>query len=430
MPPNLPLEVIVHVAFFIQEWSTLIQYIEALRSATVADLGPLEHMWELHLQGCENKDLWPRLDLTNTADVSRIHVEAIAKYYGSLSLSAATEISWVSQFVDPKASLQLIMPSKLGTSTLNVLHQWSQCRITSLHFSGPHDSFCEHLSSFRQLQVLQMDRCTQSNAAIVFKFAASSLSLLELQVQTFQRRWYVNCVMKTSMANDIFTWIGSLPVRRIELMGFSWESLTLRREFLAVVNEKPTLESFKLFDSDKTTFVLRTRYDRQSNMLSLAVSSLEIRGFAAMDMTTLTDYVYQLREILQTNAKTLQLVFLTWQQCRILYNMFVPFLQESSLGKLDIKLYKMTVDNAAQLAHDLFEHPHFHDLNISTVNIPTAAVKTLLTALSTWLSKIDLGRIEIVYSKEESNELKEFALKQGVQVEFEFTWNKLVQLKT
>ncbi|CAK4870837.1 unnamed protein product, partial [Aphanomyces euteiches] len=99
--PSLPSEIVVKVAFFISEWSTVVTFLEALRPAKV--LGPLEHLWQLHLMSWKERQLWPSLDLTDSGQAFQVHLEGIAKFYSKVFVDITTDLAWFRQIIHPTA---------------------------------------------------------------------------------------------------------------------------------------------------------------------------------------------------------------------------------------------------------------------------------------------------------------------------------------
>ncbi|KAG9399916.1 hypothetical protein AC1031_011381 [Aphanomyces cochlioides] len=125
----MPVDIAVKIAFYIEEWATVAAFLEALRPAEA--LGPLEHLYQLHLLQWDEGDLWPDLDLTKMDEVSRIHVEAIAKFFSQVDVDGETDVHWVRQYVDPNAAIYWKQSSDGKYIHPETLIAWKDLRINA-----------------------------------------------------------------------------------------------------------------------------------------------------------------------------------------------------------------------------------------------------------------------------------------------------------
>ncbi|KAG9399958.1 hypothetical protein AC1031_011424 [Aphanomyces cochlioides] len=127
--PSLPIDIVVKVAFFIPDWSTVLVQLDALRPAGV--LGPLEHLWQLKALGWSEYDLWPRLDLVRMTD-AHFHVEGIAKYYSNIVVTNDAHPEWLRDYVSPTTCIHWMELHYCKGTEVKWLEQYDNFRMTSL----------------------------------------------------------------------------------------------------------------------------------------------------------------------------------------------------------------------------------------------------------------------------------------------------------
>ncbi|KAG9399951.1 hypothetical protein AC1031_011417 [Aphanomyces cochlioides] len=225
----LPFDVVVKIAFFLPEWRTVLDLLQALHPAKA--LGPLDHQWQLNLLGWKSDQLWPSLDITKMDKISQIHLSAITIYYSEIMVDCNTDLAAFHRFIHPTASIICKIPN---THSLNQLKDFP---ITKFHLD-------------------RLERGQDITEAI-FKFAASSISLRELEASTFERAEYFHCTINTSMVANLLKWIEFNPVRRLKLENFSWETPSLLHQVVSAAMSCPTLDRTAIFGTYVSNMVSR-----------------------------------------------------------------------------------------------------------------------------------------------------------------------------
>ncbi|KAH9160192.1 hypothetical protein LEN26_001975, partial [Aphanomyces euteiches] len=262
---SLPSDIVVKLAFFISEWSTVLNFLEALRPAKV--LGPLEHLWQLHLAEYQERDLWPSLALSNSGRGFRDDLEEIAKFYSKVFADASTDLAWFCRIVHSAVSVHWgrspfsFMSSRI--TDLDTLYQWKQIHIVSIEKNAVDpDLVFETLSCLQYLSEITWKLYDHKVAVAVFRYAASSSSLRKLALNDFG----ISIVISTSMTNNLLMWIASQPVQFISLKGFMWENDDLRHQLMTSALEKPSLDRFGMKEIHGSTWKFRGRFYRRMNL--------------------------------------------------------------------------------------------------------------------------------------------------------------------
>ncbi|CAK4651062.1 unnamed protein product [Aphanomyces euteiches] len=126
----MSIDIVVKIVFYIEEWATVTAFLDALRPSQA--LGPLHHLHQLHLLEWNERLWWFKLDLTKMDEASRIHVEAIAKFYSKLEVDAKTNVHWVRQYIDPNAAIYWKQSRDGKYVDPETITQWKDLRITAI----------------------------------------------------------------------------------------------------------------------------------------------------------------------------------------------------------------------------------------------------------------------------------------------------------
>ncbi|CAK4689764.1 hypothetical protein LEN26_004349 [Aphanomyces euteiches] len=256
-------EIVLHVAFFIEEWDTLLDYIEALRPANV--LGPLEHLKQLQSLQWQSVDLWPKLDLRRMNDASRTELEAIVQHYPQVIVDYKMDLAWICRFVDPSTRIYLTTGIKYPREYFDMheLSRWKPFRVPSVDKVNVNPNKIEKTLSFLDnLESFQWWLCTRPIARCIFEFAAQSSSLVRLNLGTDRPKDPRHCKITSSMALALVEWIDSKPIRSFEMVYFTWENQYLRQGVVTTALSKSTLETFRLHEVSALTSRFSGEYKR------------------------------------------------------------------------------------------------------------------------------------------------------------------------
>ncbi|KAG9399923.1 hypothetical protein AC1031_011388 [Aphanomyces cochlioides] len=374
---TMPPEILVKVAFFIPEWSFVQAFLEALRP--IQDLGPLEHLWQLHVLGWKANELWPRLDLTKMTAVSQDHIEAIAKYYSEVGVNVSTNLDWFRQFVGHMTSIHW-----MGRELLpHVLVEWKDLRITwiiitSIYFDK---HFIEGLSYLNYLEVFRGHGMTPFRTEAMLKYAASSSSLRHLYLRTSDRRYFGDrhCALTMSMAKDLIQWITTQLVRVLELYSFSWKDSNLRKEVMTAVLACETIEKFGISEYDCADFSVTAKYHRLTRQTHLDFYDFGRKRYHTVDLNHVHDFIYHFGLFfLETDELVLSQPHVT--EFDVLWENLAPVLQQAQLKVLKFEKFFCSEDEASEMAEGLHCHPTLETLVLDDeCHVPYSGVVVLLS---------------------------------------------------
>ncbi|KAH9124527.1 hypothetical protein AeMF1_004727 [Aphanomyces euteiches] len=232
----VPVDIVVNVAFFIPDWTTLLFFLKALRSAGI--FGPLEHLWQLHVTGWDSDNLWPHLDLRRINEDSQTHLEAIAKYFPVVILDSTMSPTTLARYITPKTNFHWvgIVPDELDQDLLN---KWRYVEFPTLWGISNLTKYSQLLPRLHNLVSIDLPHCNAEEAAAVFKFAASSSTLRKVKLQNL-------VPIKCLITQDLLQWITAQPVQAISVMNFSWLSYKIREDVVVALLSNKTLQSLQI----------------------------------------------------------------------------------------------------------------------------------------------------------------------------------------
>ncbi|KAH9138296.1 hypothetical protein AeRB84_017363 [Aphanomyces euteiches] len=390
-------EIVVKIAFFLQDWTTLRLCLEVLHTAKA--LGPLEHLWRLHHDHKWHQSLlWPRLELSKTKLTveSFVHLEAIAKYYPQIAVNEASQVAWLQKHLDTTTTIAWTQPTK--SIYPSVMSLCAPHHVTSLEKVNVHPG--PFLAAFPFLQSLQVLKCTPEITQVVLEYAASSASLQYLDLRATQRR----CTITTKLADDLQQWIASQPVRGFRMHHFSWETPALRAKTLSSVLAKPTLGRFQVEESCHTLFSLHASFDRWSRRLNLTFSPNDGRW------TDINSHADTLNNILSVFRPLLATKCQSWMvqqaSCPIagtptlLWQVLAPMVQASRVQEFILTNIKFTRDDAIQMADAIQEHPKLERLTLYSAITSLNDAKVILAASPPSLKNITISHTRGLSGKE------------------------------
>ncbi|KAH9144138.1 hypothetical protein AeRB84_011911 [Aphanomyces euteiches] len=417
--PNVPLDIIVKVAFFIPDWSTVLEFLRALRPANV--LGPLEHLWQLRCcLGWNDYDLWPQLNLIRMDDASQPHVEGIARFYPKVIASYITDVAWCDRFLNRNASIYwarsagLVMGPKL-------LLPWTPFRIISIDLVNfDPQQLEETLSYLKHLEILKYHGCSPTTAPAIFSFVASSLSLQELLLGTMGGRNPDHCTMTTNMTADLVKWLESQPIRRLEMENFTWQDPKLRHQAMTMALASPTLEEFKMKEVYEPLLIHEAEYNLKVSALSLTFCDPLQDGDQFLDYEGLKSYLALFAPLLQTKLKRLNVVALFTFGFNNLWSILAPMIAQSHLQKMDLVSQKFTKSEAVDIANIIRHHQTLQELVVVSDNLPITGAKSLLSAATPQIKKLALAGTEDMlrkmYTPKQCDALKKLANDKSIQL--------------
>ncbi|KAH9130153.1 hypothetical protein LEN26_008802 [Aphanomyces euteiches] len=228
---QLPFEVIVKIAFSIQEAEDLL----------TIDLGPLGHLIELGKAKCD-WNFWPWLCLVPPIlqTLPSKSLGAIANYYyPTVVVEDYFDVNWVKENLDPMTKIEWrIKESSITTG------DWASIRITQVYVCSrdfTRISLKDLLSQLPHLTRLDVDE-DYNSFGDVFEFVAMSNQITELLANTMKYK------MTTSDVIHLTKWFRSQPVRCLELAFVDAGDVDkdVKKEFYEVMLKCPTLETLRI----------------------------------------------------------------------------------------------------------------------------------------------------------------------------------------
>ncbi|KAG9399934.1 hypothetical protein AC1031_011399 [Aphanomyces cochlioides] len=239
----LPSDIVVKIAFLLQDWKTVTTLLEALHSANA--LGPLEHLWHLHFRlEWNEKNLWPSLNLRKMDETSRIHVEGIVKYYTRVAVDSKTDLAWFRQFGHLMKSIEWMEQT-------DTLGEWKSFRITSL-LSIPYqpDQLTQAFDDLPYLEEVACFNCTARLGEIICNYVATSSSLQRIYLCATDQPAGEYTTITKSMGNDLLKCIRPQPIKVFNMENFTWESTEMRDQVVRSVLSNPALQQFTFNEHD------------------------------------------------------------------------------------------------------------------------------------------------------------------------------------
>ncbi|KAH9121779.1 hypothetical protein AeMF1_006635 [Aphanomyces euteiches] len=384
-------DIVVLIAFFIPDRTTLFEYLYALRPANV--LGPLEIVWQLHLVGCCRQRLWPRLDLSRHCATCQSRMESVAKFYPAVIADIGCDLARLQCLLDPKASIHCSVSTKEAScNDLIRLEAWKDIRVTEIELWNFHPAqHLDFLSYFQHLTMLKWHECNP--APMIFKFAAKSKSLHSLDLKTFTQGAPGHCSISSAMSTDLLTWINSHAVESLGLELFSWE---FTADFLRVVQavlRRPTLRMFRFFTPRIVSLTCFATYCRVRRELSLSFlgwsTSLHQNSHFATE--ELIDLVCAYDVAIRANLRTFRLCGLPPGQFQPVWKTVAIRLSPFHVENLILESNNMTDDDAIALAKDLGRFPNLKSLGLLHNPFGDENAKAIVSAASSSLRNVAIS---------------------------------------
>ncbi|KAH9138298.1 hypothetical protein AeRB84_017365 [Aphanomyces euteiches] len=367
----LPSDVVVKIAFLLQDWTTVKTFLEALHPANA--LGPLEHLWHLHFRlHWDVFDLWPRLNATRMDDVSRIHVEGIVKYYSCVMVDAKTDLVWFRQFGHLMKSIHWMGPS-------DTLSEWKSFPITSISpFPGELNQLSHAFDALTYLEEVGCFNCTAKLGDIIFKFAATSSNLQRLYLPSTNFEDENHCNITNSMGNDLLKCIRSRPIKVFSMEDFSWESTEMRDQVVRSVLSNPALEEFTLNEIDTVeSLTLEVYFDRCSGLMTWRFCGRYPDELS--DWSNFNGFLRLFLPLLETKVEDFKVIephdFGFQPLCTILE----PSLRQSKVTKLEFGPYPLSNEDALEVAHVICDMSTLQELTFQH-GVSFQGAKYILTA--------------------------------------------------
>ncbi|KAH9160689.1 hypothetical protein LEN26_001735 [Aphanomyces euteiches] len=415
--------IVVKIAFFIPEWATLVAYLDALRPTV--ELGPLEHLWQLHLLQWKADDLWPNLNLTKLNDASRFHVENIAKYYSKVSVDQTTDLEWFLHHINPNASVYWKRTFKFMIVDPETLRKWRQVRLTDIDLDTfyPDKSIIAALSYLDHLVVLRWNLCTEAVATAILEFAASSTTVRELVIASSEDDYEYRCMMTTPMVADLVKWITSQPIRGLSLDAFTWYSLSLKRDVLTAAFECLTLDYFCFDEIDQRYLAYEAVYNRRKSQLSFDFGDTNLYHSEPFHAEPLSEFICHFKET-PWHIKSI-FVTVTFSNCFVMaWKILLPILLRSNVEVLVIQLDNFTQDETALIIETIGQLSTVREIVFTEGILRCQQLMAVLHAAPASLRKCMVRPAKRNLPNLEPEEVRAaaqaFALEQFIDLKYEF----------
>ncbi|KAH9100963.1 hypothetical protein Ae201684P_007153 [Aphanomyces euteiches] len=353
---TLPGEVLTKIAFYFPHWYHVENFMEALRPSH--DLGPLEHVWQLHF-GYNWKSflLWPCLTLSRQRDQANvrtihgeelIHLANIIKYYSHLMVDKTVDVDWICQNIAPRTTLSWSQYSNFPQA--NDLVKLKSLRITRFDqcvLDG--NELVKALPSLPYLKEIGWLDLDASSAADVFKFAATSLSLQYLDVTRKKSIPRESWSITTSMAQDLVHWSLAHPVRVFRMHKFSWEHDADREAVLTSVLTNAALKSFSFSEYHHAmNFAFEAKYEKRVEELSLRFKFCrQINPRPNVDFVP--NYINFFRHLIETRVKWLNIRAIENIGFEAAWTILKPILEKSKVTSIVITACNLSTARMNQM---------------------------------------------------------------------------------
>ncbi|KAG9399911.1 hypothetical protein AC1031_011376 [Aphanomyces cochlioides] len=424
----LPFDILVKIVFFICEWNDVLALLEVLRPANV--LGPLESLRRLHLLNWGESNLWPKLDLTNLNEASRVDIEKIVKFYSKVIVNIKTNVNWVRQYVHPNTSVEMkdddgamieleeIKDGCWYDLDTETLAKWKDIRVVAIDekiFNMP-----SYLVYFPHLVVISCQQCTREMATAIFDYAASSTTLRTLEVDACERLYHSRCKITSSMAEKLHQWIKSQPIEFITIIAFTWELCSQRHTVVSSALAKLSLKELQIFEEFASGWFFSGSYCRAEQALLLEFCDPRNRDFENLDL--LVEYIHSFEPVFDSDIKSLELLEFRSAGFNELWSLFVPLLQRVQLEELAVNIVDIKVADAVKVVETIRNVSTLECLSIvnGSDKLPMDVVLTLLHRAPSSVKRLpivdDMTFIDEPYSHEESTIFRILASKRGIDL--------------
>ncbi|KAH9095360.1 hypothetical protein LEN26_017869 [Aphanomyces euteiches] len=430
--PELPLDIVVKIAFFVPEWSTMELFMGALRPANV--LEPLEHLWQLKELKWNPRDLWPHLNLARLDETSRSHVESLAKYYSVIRVDKTVDPLWLRQHTNSSTCIQWDRFYDDKVFDFGWLTQWKNFRLTAVNKAVCHSPnsdaslLIEHLPHYKYLVKLTWSDCSLALTTVIFRFAATSSTLRQLHIDAFEGNQADHCTITRSMANALLKWITLQPIHLLAIADFTWEDLSLRDQVATALLNNTSIQRFVIcgleasnislegscgFDDSELSLNLYnpTRYGVESVIVPVEELNLDE---ITRDLSGLVEPFFQ--SLLNPKVKKLRLcgygVFVNF----VIWEMLLPYLPQCHLEVLDLRWNWLIDKEAFLLADGIRLMKSLKEINLHRNRLGFAGMKAIAAAAPATVNHICICRSMLteIYLRHECNTLFELAEKKSI----------------
>ncbi|KAH9095361.1 hypothetical protein LEN26_017870 [Aphanomyces euteiches] len=431
--PQLPIDIAVKIAFFIPERSSLELFMMALRPAH--SLGPLEHLWQL-LQLETSWMVWPHLTLITTDEPFRLHIEHITQYYSVIQVNETVDPMWLRKYVDHLMRIHWSRSRDDGPSDFEWLTQWKNFRLTvvsnSMH-QNPNRSvplLIDNLPHYQYLVNLTWSDCNTALASAIFQYAATSSSLKKLHICTYEGGHTDHCTIATSMAKDLKQWITLQPVQYLVLGYFTWEDFSLRNQVTTAMLNTKTMRRFAICrnHTDNIAFEGGCEY----NYFRLSVEFYKPRRIGVervvvpveeLDLAQITQDLIGLVQpffeyLLNPKVKEFHLSGRGIFANCVVWDMVVPYLQQSHLEELDLSWNCMRDHEAFRLEEGISSMKLLKRINLDGNRLSYAGMMAIVEAAPATVNHIyicfSMNQLTATCLHHECNTLLELAKKKSI----------------
>ncbi|KAH9131219.1 hypothetical protein AeNC1_019739, partial [Aphanomyces euteiches] len=263
---------------------------------------------------------------------------------------------------------------------------------------------------------------TAEEATEIFKFAASSPSLLYLNLTYHGDR---PCCITTSMANDLLHWITSRQIREIRIVSFTWEAPNLRHNVVATALEKRSMDRFQISERDLSNLRFTGVYNKSEKILNTRFESfVELHIGQNVDEAVKREILAPFQALLQTKLNLW--VIEVWGKAGFgaVSTIVLPVLQESRVQVLKIKDPALTLENIVEITDGIQGHPTVRELIVSGDTLPFPWAKYLVQSVPREVRKVTLSHRtkcstrehEIEYSVDDMVQLKTLAKERQIDL--------------
>ncbi|KAH9121865.1 hypothetical protein AeMF1_006579, partial [Aphanomyces euteiches] len=272
-----------------------------------------------------------------------------------------TDADWVARHIGPNTCIA--WNPNFWSGKLDDIAKWKSCRIT--RFVGNTKQLIEASPSLPFLEEITSSFLNASSAIDVFRLAVSCQSVQHLDLRTYNLPRHEHCTITTSLANDLFEWSLSRPVRGFRMKEFTWENDSDRQKILTSVLQHTTLEHFEFLEFDDNASKFEATYNRQIGELCLAFSIFSPQNLEDT-MDRFTSYLDFFRHLLEKSVKKLCLRSIDSIGFETAWTKLTPMLDHSNVEELDIQECRLTTTRMNQVADSIQNLARLEKISVSS----------------------------------------------------------------
>ncbi|KAH9095358.1 hypothetical protein LEN26_017867 [Aphanomyces euteiches] len=223
------------------------------------------------------------------------------------------------------------------------------------------------------------------------------------------------------MASNLLQWVAFQPIPVLILGFYTWEDLSMRNQVVATLLTRTTVNEFVISGNDAANVAFDGHCRYRESEVSLSCEELN-RDAITRDLSGL------LRPFFQCflNPKMKKLWMSGWDifdKC-VIWEMLLPYLQESHLRILELRCNEMSDNEAIRLAEGIRCMKSLWKINVEGNRLSFAGMKAIVAAAPASVDHVIISLSEKLFAEtcatHECKELLEMAKKRSIYLFTEY----------